>query len=212
MRRLNQYVAGAVMSIGAIVAPAAAQSENLTSDYVSPIAANAENIRSLNIMLMVTSLRCRATAHDFSGEYELFARTHQQNLEEAHNHLTRDMVATYGERGSDRALDRIGVSIANSYGDGHPTLGCSALKEATLELAMSQDKAELAQMADRLLAGPTILPESTVETEIAEPAISNAAKQRPKKAHAPTAPRPAENDEGQGTSISPSRVPSWMRG
>ncbi|MEP3421050.1 MAG: hypothetical protein ABJN35_04895 [Erythrobacter sp.] len=124
---------------------------SFNGEYTSPIIDNAQNIRSLNIMLMVTSLRCRTSGHDFRGEYELFAAAHRQNLEEASQHLTHNLVASHGEDGSHRELDRMGVAIANQYGDGHPTMGCPELKQATLELAMSQDRAQLAAMAGRLL-------------------------------------------------------------
>ena len=132
----------------------------VVEEYVSPVTANAANIRRLNIMLMVTSLRCRRTVHDFQSEYDLFATAHQQNLEEAHEALTKEMVAQHGEAGIARALDRIGVAIANRYGDGHPTLGCSDLKEVTLSLAMSQDRTRLSQMADDLLDGHMRAPEA----------------------------------------------------
>ena len=147
------FVAGALLTAPAGLAaqgvPMVAHST--AEEYVSPVTANAANIRRLNIMLMVTSLRCRQTAHDFQSEYDLFAQAHQQNLEEAHEALSREMAAEHGEAGINRALDRIGVAIANRYGDGHPTLGCSDLKEATLMLAMSQDRLRLSQMADDLL-------------------------------------------------------------
>lgn len=151
--RMPRIFAAGLMAGSALCTPhaASAQSEHIAGDYVSPVSANAESIRSLNIMLMVTSLRCRAGAFDFRSEYDMFARAHQANLAEAHDTLARGLVATYGEDGSHRALDRIGVRIANRYGEGHPTLGCSDLKEATLQLAMSQDGANLSRMADRLL-------------------------------------------------------------
>ncbi len=152
MRIPSKIAAGMIMGASLFqTGTLSAQTEMVATDYTSPIAANAEAIRSLNIMLMVTSLRCRTSAFDFRNEYDLFARAHQANLAEAHNTLARNMAATHGEDGSHRALDRIGVRIANRYGDGDPTLGCSDLKNVTLELAMSQDGANLSRMADRLL-------------------------------------------------------------
>lgn len=156
IRLRKMHVGAAAMAL--LVAPSHLAAQELpvedvleVEEYVSPVTANAANIQRLNIMLMVTSLRCRQTAHDFQSEYDLFATAHQQNLEEAHDALTADMVAEHGEDGTKRALDRIGVAIANHYGDGHPTLGCSDLKEVTLRLAMSQDRMRLSQMADDLL-------------------------------------------------------------
>lgn len=123
-----------------------------TAAQADPVANNAESIRKLNIMLMVTSLRCRSGEHAFESEYRRFNVAHQGSLEAAHRHLKRQMSATHGEREQQRALDRLGVSVANSYGNGHPWLDCAGLKQATTELTMSQDRQRLADMAGVLLA------------------------------------------------------------
>ncbi len=184
--------AGLMMS-----APVNAQEPNASSAIqaepvlATPVA-SAKNIRNLNIMLMVTSLRCRGSAHDFSGEYELFAQAHQANIASAHRELVREMSATYGAANSERVLDRDGVSMANRFGEGHPTLGCSELKEATLELAMNQDRFQLASMADRLL----------------NPNSDRSALRR--RAAAPaTAPGEAQSIEAAEPVA---QVPNWLRG
>ncbi len=121
-----------------------------TPALADPVANNAEEIRKLNIMLMVTSLRCRSGEHDFQPEYRQFTTAHQSSLSEARNHLQRQMTARYGKQ--KRQLDRIGVSVANTYGNGHPWMDCAGLKDATLKLTMSQDRQHLADMAGVLLA------------------------------------------------------------
>ncbi len=197
----------------------------------TPNLSHAQAIRSLNIMLMVTSLRCRGGAHDFRSEYDMFARAHQQNLEDAHSQLTGAMVAAYGEEGSHRALDRIGVSLANQYGDGHPTMGCLDLKEATLELAMSQDRAALAATAARLLEGklprsasalprPTITPQWTqAEPEAAAtpesdaPSLNgNVHQNRAKTASPFVAQEPVRNQSVEAPQSEGAPVPNWLRG
>ena len=197
MAIVNKWGAGIIAGAALIAAGSASAQSQVGLDsraqiagaeYVSPMIAqqlsSAQAIRSLNIMLMVTSLRCRTGAHDFRSEYDMFSRTHQRSIEEASDQLTNDLVAAYGEDGSHRELDRMGVSIANSYGDGHPTMGCSDLKEATLELAMSQDRSALTSMAGWLLEGktpapvanapsPTIMPEWVeADPSIARPEVS----------------------------------------
>ncbi len=232
----KQAFRGLAMAAAMAAAPAAmAQSSpqitmdtatlSVPGEYVSPIIADAENIRSLNIMLMVTSLRCRTSGHDFRGEYDLFAAAHQQNLTEAHIHLTNNLVASHGEDGSHRALDRIGVAIANRYGDGHPTMGCSQLKEATLKLAMSQDRAELALMADQLLAeGSQNAPREGQMAAVPEAAVSasprESANPQPHSAHqnskqngpALHPPQPVANEAATQEQPGAARVPNWLRG
>jgi hypothetical protein len=195
---------------------ASAQSELVAADYTSPISANAEAIRSLNIMLMVTSLRCRTSAFDFRSEYDMFARAHQANLAEAHDTLARGLVATHGEDGSHRALDRIGVRIANRYGDGHPTLGCSDLKEATLQLAMSQDGANLSRMADRLLdngsaqGAPYRQAGSRAQAPIESPAPRHeATKHRAQIPYELGSDTPSEADSELPDAM---QLPLWQRG
>ena len=117
-----------------------------------PIAANAESVRKLNIMLMVTSLRCRTGEHDFQPEYRRFAAAHRASLDDAHQHMQRQLSASYTARQRNRAMDRIGVSVANTYGNGHPWLDCAGLKNATIELTMSQDRNRLVDMAGILLS------------------------------------------------------------
>lgn len=114
-------------------------------------ASEAESIRSLSIMLMVTSLRCRTTDFDFREEYRRFNVAHKQHLSGAGRTLRKEMSARHGARGSNRALDRISVQIANSYGDGHPWLECDELKQITHDLSLHRDKVQLSQTARKLL-------------------------------------------------------------
>lgn len=188
----------------ALAASYGANAQQSEQAYISPVAANAENIRSLNIMLMVTSLRCRTSAHDFRGEYDMFVQAHSQNLAEAHDHLIRNLEASYDEKGKHRALDRIGVRLANRFGDGHPTLGCKALKQATFDLARSQDRVRLSQMADSLLTG------APVTVVSAAPSAPDPRLQY--EIQPLDAPNPLRPDGAKPGAPSPSRVPIWLRG
>ncbi|MEL6531119.1 MAG: S-adenosyl-L-homocysteine hydrolase [Pseudomonadota bacterium] len=115
-------------------------------------ATSASSIRKLDIMLMVTSLRCRGSAHDFQSDYHAFAAKHLKHLNRASAELRQSLVAKHGAKGSKRALDRIGVSMANTYGDGHPWMGCAELKQVTRELSDAPDSARLYEAARELLA------------------------------------------------------------
>ena len=115
----------------------------------------AESLRRLDIMLMVTSLRCRTTVHNFQADYEQFSSKNLSVLNAAARSLQADMEKSSGTTAAKRALDRISVSMANEYGRGHPWLGCSDLKKITQDLAASKSPVQLASAASELLAsGP----------------------------------------------------------
>ena len=136
----------------AIVAAATIAAIAMTPTGASA-AGNDEEIRKLDIMLMVTSLRCRMGQDDFQPHYRKFSATHIGALNAAARKLEAGLVARHGKKGAKRALDRISVGMANQYGQGHPWLGCAELKEITNDLANSKDPAVLEQAAAELL-GP----------------------------------------------------------
>jgi hypothetical protein len=122
--------------------PAAAQSD-LDS---------AEKIRRLDIMLMVTALRCRFGADNFQADYEAFSARHLSALNAAGRRLTQELSARHGAQGAKRALDRLMTGMANSYGMGHPTMDCGQLKQAAHGLAYETASDNLVAAADVLLA------------------------------------------------------------
>lgn len=134
----------AIAACAAIAAPSLAQANTAASQ--------AEELRSLNIMLMVTSLRCRNTEHDFRDEYYQFNAAHKTRINGARQSMQRQMAARYGNRGSKRALDRHDVQIANAYGTGHPWLSCAELKQTTRELSAERDQLRLSAAARELLS------------------------------------------------------------
>lgn len=112
----------------------------------------AEAVRKLDIMLMVTSLRCRRTADNFQPDYQRFSSNHLTALNAASRTLQADLVKKGGAAGAKRALDKISVGMANEYGNGHPWLGCGELKQIAKNLATDKDSTRLAATADDLLA------------------------------------------------------------
>ncbi len=113
---------------------------------------NAEKLRRLDIMLMVTSLRCRATADNFQAEYGQFTTSHLGTLNRASAELRADLASRHGAVGSARALDRISTVMANAYGQGHPWLSCRELKMVASDLSRVRGQATLIEAADQLLA------------------------------------------------------------
>ncbi|HEX7711080.1 MAG TPA: S-adenosyl-L-homocysteine hydrolase [Sphingomonadaceae bacterium] len=112
----------------------------------------AEKVRKLDIMLMVSSLRCRKTSDNFQSDYEAFSASHLAELNQASRTLKSDLALRYGASGADRALDRLSTSMANQYGQGHPWLDCHGLKEVTHQLANNHNPGVLLNAADDLLA------------------------------------------------------------
>ncbi len=116
-------------------------------------AAASEKLRRLDIMLMVTGLRCRNTADDFQADFQAFEARHMAEL----NAAAREMVAAFaGQMGPDEAgqmVDRLTVRMANRYGNGHPWLGCHELKGLAQSLAAQDGLDVLLQAASETLDG-----------------------------------------------------------
>ena len=113
---------------------------------------DAEALRKLDIMLMVTSLRCRKTSDNFQADYQRFSSAHIVELNAAAKTLQADLVKRSGAAGAKKALDKISVGMANDYGNGHPWLGCGELKQVARNLAGTKTPAQLASAADELLS------------------------------------------------------------
>lgn len=112
----------------------------------------AEKLRKLDIMLMVTALRCRTTADNFQADFAAFEAAHLTELNGAAAQMRKDLVATAGAAGAARALDRLSTGMANQYGQGHPRLGCAQLKQTTRILTQTRGREALLSAADELLA------------------------------------------------------------
>jgi hypothetical protein len=112
----------------------------------------AEKLRRLDIMLMVTALRCRATADNFNADYGAFTTSHLGELNAANAELRNEMAHTYGAAGAEQALDRLSTTMANAYGQGHPWLTCADLKMVAHNLAAVRGRVTLEEAADQLLA------------------------------------------------------------
>ncbi|MFM6933271.1 MAG: S-adenosyl-L-homocysteine hydrolase [Novosphingobium sp.] len=113
---------------------------------------DAEKLRRLDIMLMVTGLRCRNGADDFQADFQAFEAAHLPDLNSAAAELRDDLAVRHGASGADRALDRISTVMANQYGAGHPWLECGELKIVARSLAQMYGKEALVEAADQLLA------------------------------------------------------------
>ena len=115
-----------------------------------PRAIAAAKLRNLDIMLMVTALRCRTGPDDFQPDYYAFSAAHRGELGAANVVLNAQLDEV------PHALDNLSTSIANSFGGGHSELGCSDLGQLTRDLTNSQVPGALLSAADALVGAPTI--------------------------------------------------------
>ena len=127
----------ACMALLLVPAPAAAQDPD-----------SAIKLRELNIMLMVTALRCRLGPDGFQADYDRFETAHARLFREASDSLKADFASRYGAKQGNRQLDRISVGLANRYGQGHPWLDCAGLKQVTGDLTLETKPVALLAAAE----------------------------------------------------------------
>lgn len=117
----------------------------------SAITEDAMTVRELNMMLMATSLRCRAGRFDFRREYEEFSRYNLKHLNSASDQVRREMSTRFGETNAARAMERFDADMANRYGSGHPSMNCAKLRDTAIHLAQPHDALTLVNIAWGLL-------------------------------------------------------------
>jgi hypothetical protein len=139
---------------GSILAMAALTIGLISSNPAHAATGNpAEQLRRLDIMLMVTGLRCRNTPDSFTAEYGQFTTNHMSELNRANAELRNDLGARFGAARADRELDRLSTEMANQYGQGHPWLSCAELRSVTRDLAEVRGTETLVEAAEQLLGG-----------------------------------------------------------
>lgn len=113
-------------------------------------AQDAATIAKLNMMLMVTGLRCRNGADNFLPQYNKFVTSSNGVLGSQHTALKSYFAQTMGAKGAEGAFDRLVIDFANGYGAGHPTMGCSELKVIATDLASHPNSVDsLLRVAER---------------------------------------------------------------
>lgn len=148
MGRISNTIAAATAAAILATTPLGASAKQ----HVSVDAQSAEQLRRLDIMLMVMELHCRRTDHAFGAEYDDFAVTHLHLMNAADRQLRRNYAAGRSDRSQRRMMDTLSTSMANRYGGGHPWLECSELRALTDELAAEDSVAILLAAADEVLA------------------------------------------------------------
>lgn len=143
-QKLRVPVLAALAAALGIAAPAQASAQE-----------EAEKLLRLDIMLMVTGLRCRSGGDDFWSDYGRFTAKHMGILNGANADMRSDHGRRFGASAAKRSLDRLSVTMANQYGKGHPWLDCGQLKTVARNLAQVDGRATLVEAAGQLLSpGP----------------------------------------------------------
>src|ERR1700712_4464812 len=70
-------------------------------------------LRTLDVMLMVSSLRCRTGAEDFQADYGRFVDANRAELSRANHVILDDFAARMGAARASAEMDRTSVRIAN---------------------------------------------------------------------------------------------------
>ncbi len=115
-------------------------------------ATNALKIKHLNTMLMATALRCRSTSNDFLPQYNSFVQNHNQLLGKQNSIVRTELAKVLGNGGAIARSDNLSVGYANTYGAGHPSMDCAALKLLAMQLSNApSDVAAFSEIADDVL-------------------------------------------------------------
>lgn len=98
---------------------------------------DAAKVANLNMMMMVSALRCRKGPDDFLAEYNRFVVQNNPVIGAQNAAVREHFARDTGVSNADAAMDKFIIAIANSYGGGHDRLGCSELKMVAQDLSRS---------------------------------------------------------------------------
>jgi hypothetical protein len=118
---------------------------------------DAARIKHLNMMLMVTGLRCRNGADNFLPDYNRFVSNNNGVLGTQNAVIRAHLAQTQGAKRAVSALDEMSIGMANKYGNGHSSMDCKELKSLAKKLAeepMSVSK--IATVADEVVGLPAL--------------------------------------------------------
>jgi hypothetical protein len=127
--------------VAALMALAATMVANPAQACWTNAEQDAAKVANLNMMMMVSALRCRNGQDDFLADYNRFVKTNNPVIG-AQNATVRSRFARVnGAKAADAAMDKFVIGIANSYGGGHESKGCGQLKVIARDLAQKSHSA-----------------------------------------------------------------------
>jgi hypothetical protein len=142
MKRTGKWAALCALASVAFANPAHACWTNAEQD--------AAKVANLNMMMMVTALRCRKGPDDFLADYNRFVKNNNSVIGSQNAEVRSHFARIGGTKSADAAMDKFIIGIANSYGGGHHRLGCAELKTIAHDLSKSGHNAgSLLMIAER---------------------------------------------------------------
>ncbi|WP_255326238.1 hypothetical protein [Sphingobium sp. EM0848] len=106
----------------------------------------AARVRDLQIMLMLGSLKCRATNSDITAKYDKFYEK-SGSLDKYNNALKLHFMREGGITGGQDAYNDFITRLANSHTDGMQTAGFCQMADTLLSLATNANESEIAVLA-----------------------------------------------------------------
>ena len=117
----------------------------------------AAQVKEFEIMLMVATLRCQARGTDISGIYNRFIAAHRPVLLAVGEELVREFKVSQSGNAALKAYDRLGVLMANKYGNGVQGLECADFEAIIMQAeAAPKSKADLVSLAQRAGMDPQL--------------------------------------------------------
>ena len=102
---------------------------------------DAAKVANLNMMMMVSALRCRKGPDDFLADYNRFVKNNNPVIGSQNAAVRSHFARINGNGNADAAMDKFIIAIANSYGGGHQYLGCAQLKLVAQDLSLDDHSA-----------------------------------------------------------------------
>lgn len=97
---------------------------------------DAAKVANLNMMMMVSALRCRKGPDDFLGDYNRFVKNNNPVIGSQNAAVRSHFARINGNGNADAAMDKFIIGIANSYGGGHHRFGCAQLRLLAQDLSV----------------------------------------------------------------------------
>lgn len=117
----------------------------------------AAQVKEFEIMLMVATLRCQAKGTDLSATYNRFIAAHRPVLRAVGEELVREFKVSQGGNGALKSYDRLGVIMANKYGNGVQGLECADFEAIIAQAETApRNRADLVTLAQRAGMDPAL--------------------------------------------------------
>lgn len=119
-------------------------------------AADQARVRQLDVLLMVSALRCEHGDVPFLEGYNRFVAANRDVIASANDGMRRHFAASMSQAAALNAYDAMVVRMANQFGDGHGLPDCASMAAITDSLADGETTASLASLSAELVGDPEL--------------------------------------------------------